>query len=178
MTPIFAAAGYITHFTLVAPVFGHVPTIRQGVFVTTTSSRKPRLCNFPVSRLFNGFLTLASPGTRLAKVVFQKMEKGGELMKTAISFLAALLLIGSIGGNRAYAAAEGVIFNATLSPGSYCHLTFPAIREDTLSWGRPVLKAPSDGDIIDFYGPCDHDPLGNDQIKSQKRRAADRYEND
>jgi hypothetical protein len=58
-------------------------------------------------------------------------------MKTAISFLAALLLIGSIEDNRAYAAAEGVISNATLSPASYCHLTFPAIREDTLWSDRP-----------------------------------------
>jgi hypothetical protein len=99
-------------------------------------------------------------------------------MKTAISFLAALLLAGSIGDNRAYAVAEGVISNAPFSPGSYCHLTFPAIRENTLSWDRPVLKAPGEGDIIDFYGPCDHDPLGNDEIKSQKRQAADRYEND
>jgi hypothetical protein len=99
-------------------------------------------------------------------------------MKTAISFLAALLLIGSIGDNRAYAAAEGVISNATLSPESYCHLTFSAIREDTLSSDRPVLKASSEGDIIDFYGSCDHDPLGKDEIKSQKRRAADRYENE
>ena len=99
-------------------------------------------------------------------------------MKTTISFLAALLLIGSIGNNRAYAAAEGVISNATLSPGSYCHLTFPAILEDTLSSDRPVLKASTEGDIIDFYGSCDHDPLGKDEIASQKRQAAERYEND
>ena len=100
-------------------------------------------------------------------------------MKTTILFLAALLLIGSIGNNRAYAAAEGVISNATLSsPGNYCHLTFPAIREDTLSSDRPVLKASSEGDIIDFYGSCDHDPLGKDEIASQKRKAAERYEND
>ena len=99
-------------------------------------------------------------------------------MKIATSFLAALLLVGSLGAGNSFAAAEGVISNATLVPGSYCHLTFPAIREDTLSSDRPVLKDPSEGDIIDFYGSCDHDPLGNDEIKSQKRRAADRYEND
>ena len=99
-------------------------------------------------------------------------------MKIATSFLAALLLVGGIGAGNSFAAAEGVISNATLVPGSYCHLTFPAIREDTLSWDRPVLKAPSDGDIVDFYGPCDHDPLGKDEIESQRRQNADRYDND
>ena len=99
-------------------------------------------------------------------------------MKTATSFLAALLLVGSLGGKSAFAAAEGVISNATLTPGSYCHLTFPAIRVETLSWDRPVLKDASEGDIIDFYGPCDHDPLGKDEIESQRRQNADVYDND
>jgi hypothetical protein len=99
-------------------------------------------------------------------------------VKTARSFLTALLLVGSFGVNNAFAAAEGVISNATLIPGSYCHLTFPAIREDTLSWDRPVLKHPGEGDIIDFYGPCDHDPLGKDQIRAQRRQNSDQYDND
>ncbi|HZA56148.1 MAG TPA: hypothetical protein VE616_18035, partial [Candidatus Udaeobacter sp.] len=58
--------------------------------------------------------------------------------------------------------------NQVLTPGSYCHLTFPAIRENTLASDRPVLKDPSEGDIIDYYGSCDHDPLGADEIRSQK----------
>ena len=89
-------------------------------------------------------------------------------MKIAISFFGALLLLGSLGAGSSFAAAEGVISNAVLTPGSYCHLTFSAIREDTLSWDRPVLKDPSEGHIIDFYGPCDHDPLGQDEIASQR----------
>jgi hypothetical protein len=32
-----------------------------------------------------------------------------------------------------------------------------------------VLKDPSSGDIIDFYGSCDHDPLGQDEIASQRQ---------
>ena len=99
-------------------------------------------------------------------------------MKIATSFLAAVLLAGSLGASSALAAAPGVITNATLTPGSYCHLTFHAIREDTLSSNRPVLKDPSEGDIIDFYGSCDHDPLGRDEIGSQKRQAADRFDTD
>jgi hypothetical protein len=51
---------------------------------------------------------------------------------------------------------------------SYCHMQFPPIREDTLSWERPVLDSTS-GNIIDFYGPCDHDPLGLDEVRSQRR---------
>ena len=89
-------------------------------------------------------------------------------MKIATSFLAALLLVGSFGARSAFAAAPGVISNQVLTPGSYCHLTFPAIRENTLASDRPVLKDPSEGDIIDYYGSCAHDPLGADEIRSQK----------
>jgi hypothetical protein len=97
-------------------------------------------------------------------------------MKIATSFLAALLFVSSLGASSAFAAAEGVISNAVLTPGSYCHLTFPAIREETLSWDRPVLKDPSEGDIIDYYGSCDHDPLGQDEIARQRQQASDRFE--
>jgi hypothetical protein len=69
-------------------------------------------------------------------------------------------------------AAEGIIFKNPDSSGQYCHLKFPAITRDSLFTGRPVLKDPSDGDIIDFYGPCDHDPLGKAEIDRQK---ADRW---
>jgi hypothetical protein len=99
-------------------------------------------------------------------------------MKIATSILAVLLLVGSFGATSTLAAAPGVISNTTLTPGSYCHLTFPAIREDTLASDRPALKDPSAGDIIDFYGSCDHDPLGQDEIASQTRQAAERYDND
>lgn len=95
-------------------------------------------------------------------------------MKIAKLFLAALALVGSLGASSALAAAEGVISNAAVTPGSYCHLTFPAIREDTLTWDRPVLKDPSTGDLVNFYGSCDHDPLGKEEIASQRRQAVDR----
>jgi hypothetical protein len=93
-------------------------------------------------------------------------------------FLAAVLLAGSLGASSSFAAAPGVISNQVLTPGSYCHLTFPAIEEETLSWDRPVLKDPSEGDIIDYYGSCDHDPLGQDEITKQKRQAAEAFDND
>jgi hypothetical protein len=92
-------------------------------------------------------------------------------MKIVKSFFAAALLIGSFGVSDAPAAAPRVISNEVLIPGVYCHLRFPAIREETLTSDRPVLKDPSSGDIIEFYGSCDHDPLGKDEIESQKKQA-------
>jgi hypothetical protein len=68
-------------------------------------------------------------------------------------------------------AAEGVIYKSPDSTGGYCHLKFPAIREETLSWNPPVLKDPSEGDIVDFYGPCDYDPLGQAEVLRQKLEA-------
>jgi hypothetical protein len=69
------------------------------------------------------------------------------------------------------AAATGIIFKNADPSGQYCHLKFPAITRESLSTDRPVLKDASEGDIIDFYGPCDHDPLGKAEID---RRKADR----
>ena len=105
-------------------------------------------------------------------------------MKIATSFLAGLLLIGTLGATATAIAADGVIstqklppgviYKEELTPGSYCHLKFPAIREETLSSDHLVLLYPSDGDIIDYYGPCDEDPLGKDQVHEQK---LDNYHN-
>ena len=100
-------------------------------------------------------------------------------MKTRTSLLAALLLVSGIGASNAFAVAEGVISGTPSTPGSYCHLKFPAIREDTLAWDRPVLKDGSGGDIIDFYGPCDYDPLSKDEIARQRQNAREnQYDND
>lgn len=52
--------------------------------------------------------------------------------------------------------------------GNYCHMKFPAIREETLSAKQPMLKGAESDDIIDFYGPCDHDPTGRDEIHAQE----------
>jgi len=54
--------------------------------------------------------------------------------------------------------------------GNYCHMKFPAIREETLYWDRPVLKDKSDGDIIDYFGACNYDPLGREEVQAQKVR--------
>lgn len=64
--------------------------------------------------------------------------------------------------------AEGVISRVPGSGSNYCRLRFPAIREETLFSRRPELKDPKDGDIVDFYGPCDYDPLGIEQVRRQR----------
>ena len=43
-----------------------------------------------------------------------------------------------------------------------------AIREDTLFSSQPQLKDPKDGDLVDFYGPCDYDPLRIEEIRRQR----------
>jgi hypothetical protein len=80
---------------------------------------------------------------------------------------AILFLAGIVGVTGVAVAADGILFIDQISPG-YCHLKFPAIKESTLSSGHPVLKDPKTGDIIDFYGRCDEDPLGKDQVAAQK----------
>lgn len=89
-------------------------------------------------------------------------------MKTTASFFATLTFIGTLGAHTTAIGANGILFKQELTPGSYCHLKFPAIRDETLAGDNPVLKDPSDGDMIDFYGPCDEDPLGTDQVHEQR----------
>jgi hypothetical protein len=69
-------------------------------------------------------------------------------------------LVAAIVPQTSSAAAAIFLTKDGLSDGSYCHMKFPAIVEATLSTAQPVLKDVSEGDIIDFYGSCTHDPLG------------------
>jgi len=95
-------------------------------------------------------------------------------MKKVRSFLPFLFVVVALIWSAApVGAQEGVLLKIEALPDSnYCHMKFPAINEETLSWARPVLKDAASGDIIDFYGPCDHDPLGNEQIVAQQRELA------
>ena len=88
-------------------------------------------------------------------------------MKIATSFLAGLVLMGSVGVSGAK-AADGVMLKEEAVPGSYCHMQFPAIEESTLYTDHPVLKSADSGDIIDYYGSCDENPLGKDQVIAQR----------
>jgi hypothetical protein len=96
-------------------------------------------------------------------------------MKIVRPIFAALLFICTMGNNAAF-AADGVILEQELTPDSYCHLKFPAIREETLAGDHQVLKVPNDGNLIDFYGPCDEDPVGKDQVHEQRIENQHRWE--
>ena len=75
-------------------------------------------------------------------------------------------------------ALEGVISKGVIAADelgtqvNYCHLRFPAIEPGTLASNHPVLQNPDTGEIVDFYGPCDHDPLGADEVKTQVQEEA------
>lgn len=65
-------------------------------------------------------------------------------------------------------AQEEILYRVRAGDSNYCHLKFPAIRPDTLTANRPVLKDPSSGDIVDFYGPCDYNPTGKAEVQAQR----------
>ncbi|HEY6197272.1 MAG TPA: hypothetical protein VI231_01575 [Candidatus Binatia bacterium] len=84
------------------------------------------------------------------------------------SILSALCLTGVIGLGAASAGAQGIISKEALNDGGYCHMKFESIWESTLGQQLPVLNDSGSADIVDFYGPCDHDPLGKDEIRAQE----------
>ncbi|HEV8723774.1 MAG TPA: hypothetical protein VGW77_24420 [Candidatus Binatia bacterium] len=87
--------------------------------------------------------------------------------------VSVLFLGGAIGLGVTSARAQGVISQDVMTEGSYCHTKFEAIREETLASSLPVLKDVDD--IVDFYGSCDHDPLGKDEIQTQKIELQHRF---
>ena len=64
--------------------------------------------------------------------------------------------------------AEGIISKVPDSSGMYCNLKFPAIKEDTLTSNRPLSKIQAKTILSTFYGPCDYDPLGKEEVQRQK----------
>ena len=91
-------------------------------------------------------------------------------MKTARLFLPALGLVSAFGLSMTPTwAKDGVLSKVQASQTNYCHLHFPAMREETLSWSSPVLKDAGTGDIIHMYGSCDYDPHGKEAVQAQRR---------
>jgi hypothetical protein len=80
-----------------------------------------------------------------------------------VIFTALLLPIGATAWS-----ADSFITKTPDSTGKFCHLRFPAIREDTLYTDHPALKDPASGDIVDLYAPCSYDPLGKEEVERQR----------
>ena len=95
-------------------------------------------------------------------------------MKIATSFLAALLLAGTLGALNNAIAQDGILSKDEFAGTGYCHMKFPAIAQHTLGNDQPELS--SKGDVIDFYGACDTDPMGQDQIQDQILENQHRWE--
>ena len=98
-------------------------------------------------------------------------------MKIATSFLAGLLLVGSLGAVNTAMAADADIEKVPLTADSYCHEKISAIDGHTLEADDPTLKSASSGDVIDFYGPCSEKPSGKDQQQEQELEREHRLEN-
>ena len=97
-------------------------------------------------------------------------------MKIATSILAAVLFTGTLGALNNAIAEDGILSKDQFTAGSYCHERFPGIRQGTLDSDQPALKDSSTGDVIDFYGPCDENPVGKHQVHEQKLEAQHRFE--
>jgi hypothetical protein len=97
-----------------------------------------------------------------------RKEKDGNQVKTIALFFCVPLVSESLGLSTEPPPPEGILSSVQAPGTNYCHLKFPAIREETLSSDHPTLMDAGLGDIIDFYGPCDHDPLGKDEIQAQE----------
>lgn len=106
-------------------------------------------------------------------------------LKNSKWLISGLILVGTLGlGGTKVIAADNVtsrtdnassrtqpgVLSETPLASNYCHLKFPAIRPSTIGTGHPQLKSPESGDIVDFYGPCNHDPLGKDEMLSQEQQ--------
>ena len=90
-------------------------------------------------------------------------------------FRMALAVAGLVMGGSVIVRADEPIHPApgvkvVAQEGDYCHLQFPAIKEGTMGTNDPQLKDWSSGDIVDYYGPCDHDPAGKDESSIQTER--------
>ncbi|MBI4529781.1 MAG: hypothetical protein HY695_38775 [Deltaproteobacteria bacterium] len=90
-------------------------------------------------------------------------------MKGISLLLSVLAIAGTVGWIAAPGQAqEGVLLKIRAGETNYCHMKFPAIREETLYSTRPVLKDAATSDVIDFYGPCDYDPRGKEEVHAQR----------
>ena len=96
-------------------------------------------------------------------------------MKSVKLLLTGMALTGALGLSAVSTRAQ-TISQDVLTDGRYCHEKFESIREDALASAQPVLKDVDD--IVDFYGPCNHDPLSKEEIQAQRIEEQHRFAHD
>jgi hypothetical protein len=150
--------------------FVDMPTLAvlEKYLLALVGQRQPTRCQVLTN---NG-----SAGMDLALSLLMMQRKEVKTMKIATSFLAALLFAGTLGAINTAIGSDTISSKDELTPGSYCHEKFPAIRQSTLGDNQPELKSSSTGDVVDFYGPCDEKPTGKDQDQTQKLEDQHRWE--
>ncbi len=90
-------------------------------------------------------------------------------MKTNRSVLSGLVLLGTIGLGSPVMSQEGLLVKeVAIEEANYCHMQFAAITEESLRTNRPVLGVAGEVDVIDFYGPCNYDPKGKEEVADQR----------
>jgi hypothetical protein len=89
-------------------------------------------------------------------------------MKKTTSLLTNLLMSSTLFLGVPIADGQELVRQTLGDDSSYCHMNFPSMREETLSWDRPLLNE-NVANSIDFYVPCDHNPLGQEEIRVQRR---------
>jgi hypothetical protein len=95
-------------------------------------------------------------------------------MKKTISLLSNMFLASTLFWGVPTSGADELVVKEAADLSGYCHMKFPPMREDTLSWAQPVLDETA-GNVIDFYGSCDHDPTGAEEVRIQRRMLRDNY---
>jgi hypothetical protein len=88
-------------------------------------------------------------------------------MKKTISLLSNLLLSSTLFWGVPPLAANELVETEVVDLAGYCHMKFAPMHETTLSWDRPELNTDAEKSI-DFYGPCDYDPTGTAEVRTQR----------
>ena len=88
-------------------------------------------------------------------------------MKKTISLLSNLLMASTLFWGVPLVEANELVESEVADFAGYCHMKFPAMSEATLSWDRPELNAEAEKSV-DFYGPCDYDPTGAAEVRTQR----------
>jgi hypothetical protein len=88
-------------------------------------------------------------------------------MKKTISLLSNLLLSSILFWNVTAVEANELVESEIADVAGYCHIKFAPLDQATLSWVQPELNRDA-VKSIDFYGPCDYDPTGAAEVRTQR----------